>query len=394
MSIIIPVYNGSNYLREAIDSALAQTYANCEIIVVNDGSTDNTEQICLSYGAQIRYFAKENGGVATALNMGIEKMQGEYFSWLSHDDVYYPSKIEKQIDALQKNGDMTKIAWGDFDIFDENTKTVQSMCFGKIDSKDILTDSIFPVLKSYIAGCSLLIHRSHFERIGLFKPELRYTQDYDLWFRMLRGQKTIYVDSPLYKLRVHSGQGTIAEAVTMRPEEAELWRGLIHSVTPAEAERMFGSLSEFYRQMYIKMTIFGDENATQSVLQMFLNQPETSNMIERTETIKNYFSEITDKKSYQLCIFGAGNYGLQLYHEFLTLKIETDFFADNDAKKHGKTVKNGVKCLSFEELLKVKEDTLVIVANRMPEAIVEQLNASHFPFVTTKQQIDELRYLK
>ena len=73
VSIIIPVYNGSNYLKEAIESALAQTYDNVEVLVVNDGSNDGgaTEQIALSYGERIRYFKKENGGVASALNVGI-----------------------------------------------------------------------------------------------------------------------------------------------------------------------------------------------------------------------------------------------------------------------------------------------------------------------------------
>ena len=88
VSIVIPVYNGSNYLSEAIDSALNQTYPNCEVIVVNDGSEDEgkTENIALSYGSKIRYFAKKNGGAATALNLGIAEMKGEYFSWLSHDE--------------------------------------------------------------------------------------------------------------------------------------------------------------------------------------------------------------------------------------------------------------------------------------------------------------------
>lgn len=95
VSIIIPVYNGSNYLEESINSALAQTYRNIEVIVVNDGSTDGgaTERIALSYGDRIRYFYKENGGVSTALNLGLEKMKGEWFSWLSHDDLYLPEKL-------------------------------------------------------------------------------------------------------------------------------------------------------------------------------------------------------------------------------------------------------------------------------------------------------------
>lgn len=102
VSIVIPVYNGANYLKEAIDSALAQDYGNYEVIVVNDGSNDSgeTEKIALSYGDKIRYLKKENGGVATALNFAIEKAEGEYVSWLSHDDAYFSNKLSSQIAAL------------------------------------------------------------------------------------------------------------------------------------------------------------------------------------------------------------------------------------------------------------------------------------------------------
>src|SRR5665647_567426 len=92
VSIVIPVYNGSKYLGEAIDSALAQTYKNLEIIVSNDGSSDNgaTERVAKSYGDKIIYLGKkDNGGASTALNAAIKVMTGEYFSWLSHDDMYY-----------------------------------------------------------------------------------------------------------------------------------------------------------------------------------------------------------------------------------------------------------------------------------------------------------------
>lgn len=104
VSIIIPVYNGSNYLAEAIESALAQTYRPLEIIVVNDGSRDDgaSERVAKSYGDKIRYFPKNNGGVSSALNVGIKNMQGEWFSWLSHDDLYYPDKIKRQIQEINE----------------------------------------------------------------------------------------------------------------------------------------------------------------------------------------------------------------------------------------------------------------------------------------------------
>ena len=111
VSIIIPVYNGSDYLKEAIESALAQTYKNTEIIVINDGSKDNgaTENIALSFGKKICYFRKSNGGVASALNFGIRKMTGDYFSWLSHDDIYLPKKLQKQVNLILKSPPKTFI---------------------------------------------------------------------------------------------------------------------------------------------------------------------------------------------------------------------------------------------------------------------------------------------
>ena len=102
ISIVIPAYNASNYLAEAIDSALSQTYKNVEIIVVNDGSPDDgaTAKVAAKYGDKIRYFEKPNGGSASALNVGIANMTGEWFSWLSHDDLYEPKKLEKQIEYI------------------------------------------------------------------------------------------------------------------------------------------------------------------------------------------------------------------------------------------------------------------------------------------------------
>ena len=156
VSIVIPVYNGANYMKEAIDSALNQTYPNCEVIVVNDGSNDNgaTEKIALSYGDRIRYIKKENGGVATAVNRGIKEMKGEYFSWLSHDDYYYPQKIEKQIEAIEKSGDKTAIAHSNFDFLNMTTGEKTSVDWLKQYDMQQLTNSNFaPVFL-----CLSLIH--------------------------------------------------------------------------------------------------------------------------------------------------------------------------------------------------------------------------------------------
>jgi len=123
VSIVIPVYNGSNYLHEAIDSALAQTYKNVEIIVVNDGSTDDgkTEAIAKSYGDKIRYYYKKNGGVSSALNLGISNMSGDYFAWLSHDDIYLPQNVEFQLRALHEYPSL-KVSFCNTNIFHNSCK--------------------------------------------------------------------------------------------------------------------------------------------------------------------------------------------------------------------------------------------------------------------------------
>jgi hypothetical protein len=210
VSIVIPVYNGGNFLREAIDSALAQTYSNCEIIVVNDGSNDDgeTERIALSYGNRIRYIAKSNGGVASALNVGINEMAGDYFSWLSHDDVFYPDKTSKQIDFISGiNGPV--VLYCDYDVIDQYRTVIRTMVHHYRPEelcRALVTDN--PV-----HGCTVLIPKKCFATVGLFNETLRTTQDYDMWFRMAQHFDFIHLPQVLLQAREHGEQGTI----TMSP---------------------------------------------------------------------------------------------------------------------------------------------------------------------------------
>ena len=184
VSIIIPVYNGSNYLAQAIDSALAQTYKNIEIIVVNDGSKDDgaTEKVALSYGDKIRYFAKENGGVSSALNYGIEKMEGEYFSWLSHDDLYLPNKIEIQVRKIETKKDII-LCYGN--LMDKDGKIIPyfvKSLNGEFDGTDLFNKYI----SGYgLNGLGFLVPKECFLKVGTFDESMRYLQDLDLWLQMM-----------------------------------------------------------------------------------------------------------------------------------------------------------------------------------------------------------------
>ena len=221
VSIVIPAYKAANYLREAIDSALAQSYENIEIIVVNDGSPDNgaTREIALSYGDKIRYIEKENGGSSSALNMGIKNMKGEWFSWLSHDDLYYREKISEQIrlisslnlseDELYRHFIFTACDFIDAKgaYIKKAKASVSEEMKKKIDSMSGNEYLIAEPTKYNFYGCGCLIHKRVFDEIGGFDENLRLINDLDMWYRVYAaGYKLHFMPKSLVMGRLHSGQ--------------------------------------------------------------------------------------------------------------------------------------------------------------------------------------------
>lgn len=241
VSIIIPVYNGENYMRIAIDSALAQTYENIEIIVVNDGSLDDgkTERIALSYGNRIRYFAKENGGCASALNFGISKMRGEWFSWLSHDDVYEPDKVEREISCIKTN---QLINWQntiiscEAKIIDENGNEINHPTAndsGLYDSIAFLERLLF---KSSLNGCGLLIPKDLINKVGDFSTELKFILDWEYWLRAALSGANLYRigNERLVMNRVHRAQVTVRESNRYAEEMTKVSESLFDKVISSQ----------------------------------------------------------------------------------------------------------------------------------------------------------------
>lgn len=221
VSIIIPVYNGSDYLDKAIQSALNQSYQNVEIIVVNDGSNDGgkTAEIARSHGDKIRYIEKENGGVSSALNLGIEAMTGDYFSWLSHDDEYRNKKIEKQVDALRAFKNDRVIALCDTEFIDEGSRVLDKS-WGTPPS-GIYNDkqALLLMNKKPLSGISLLIPKAAFLECGGFDTTLRFTQDADMWKRIFLNGYSLLVDKTIYaRSRLHGKQQTNTHRERFREE--------------------------------------------------------------------------------------------------------------------------------------------------------------------------------
>ncbi len=251
VSIIIPVYNGANYVEEAINSALSQTYKNIEIIVVNDGSVDNTETVLEKYKDKVKYIKKENGGVSTALNLAIENMTGDYFSWLSHDDLYKPNKIEEELKEIEEN----TIIMSDYDTIDSK---------GKLIKKIILPHEVIEknyekaLLNGLINGITLLIPKQAFDKVGKFNEVLKCTQDYDMWLRMiLKGYKFKHIPKILASSRQHANQ-TTNKSPNVLTEGNELWKNIIEAFSDEIKIKISYTLYNYYKEMslVLKETVY------------------------------------------------------------------------------------------------------------------------------------------
>ena len=213
VSIIIPVYNGTNYLSQAIECALSQTYQNIEILVINDGSCDDgaTEKLALSYGSKIRYYSKVNGGVSSALNYGISKMTGSYFAWLSHDDLYSSSRIEDAVNLLVKHDMLGKKCVGFTGVYviDAAGGKIKDVHDGFESDRLYSGYEVMNMMASNgtLYGCSFLIPAEVFEVVGGFDESLRYSQDSLMWYRIfLSGYSLITDNRPNVMSRMHAAQ--------------------------------------------------------------------------------------------------------------------------------------------------------------------------------------------
>jgi glycosyltransferase involved in cell wall biosynthesis len=253
VSIVVPVYNGSNFLARAIDSALQQTYGNFEVIVVNDGSNDGgkTRDIALSFGERIRYLEKPNGGVASALNLAVEKMRGDYFAWLSHDDEFMPGKLKRQVAELQQLDDRENaIFFSDFLVHDLTAGKRNR--FRSLDERFMNAEPFYPWLLAFFAstlhGCTALMPKSCFGKVGFFDVEQRTTQDYDFFFRLLRaGCRFHYQNEPLTLARRHGEQDTRKIADIHREEIERSYSKTILMFAPEFEKMSFAKLKPFLR---------------------------------------------------------------------------------------------------------------------------------------------------
>lgn len=251
ITIIIPVYNGSRYLAEAIDSAMAQDYDNKEVMVVDDGSTDGTREKVRRY-KDVIYHYKDNGGVASALNYGIEKAKGEYISWLSHDDYYHKDKLSVQVEILNRIDDDLRSKSVLYSSYEEMNEEL--VIYGKFEPqkrfpKEKLNHGYFPSIFGLVNGCTTLIPLKLIKEVGLFNEELRYTQDIDMWFRLFPKANVVFHPDLTLISRKHRLQGTYNNDPKKVKEQNDLYKNMVNKVTLQEMKQMCGSEEKFLEQV-------------------------------------------------------------------------------------------------------------------------------------------------
>ena len=202
VSIIIPAYNAEKYIRGSIKTILEQTYNNFEIIVIDDGSVDNTAQIIKDEykdDARIKLISQKNGGVAVARNHGIKMARGEYIAFLDPDDYYLPAKIEREVEFLQSHPEFDVVYCKMKHFYDDNIDVLYQHK-GEMPSGQVfenLLDRFFGQLNT------VLIPKRIFEKIGMFDENFRDSEEWDMFLRIARARYTFgFLDEDLVRIRI------------------------------------------------------------------------------------------------------------------------------------------------------------------------------------------------
>ena len=241
VSVVLPVYNGEKYLRLSIESVLNQTYKNLELIIVNDCSTDSTEEIVLEYKAKdprIVYIKNEvNSKLPQSLNNGFAVAKGEFFTWTSDDNMYHPDAIEKMVAYMDAYPDTGLVSF-DFNNIDEGGQFLGQTTVGDF-AQHFYGNSV---------GACFLYRRAVAKKIGAYDPSRFLVEDYEYWLRVALKFKIDFVHDPIYDYRFHGGSLT-------SKKQKEVSKALITMKTDYFAEVMQADIPEEAKLSYLQFFV-------------------------------------------------------------------------------------------------------------------------------------------
>lgn len=200
VSVVVPTYNAAAYIGMAIDSVLAQSFKDVEVIVVDDGSVDDTAAVMSRYGPPIRYLRQENSGVAAARNRGIKESSGRYVAFLDADDTWLPDKLQRQVAALAQDNRCR----ASYTAHVVCTETLEPITVWRSVRRASSIEDL--LLAGNIIGsiCTVMCERSLFSVVGGFDPKLSQCADWEMWVRLATVTEFLYLDEPLVTYRQHA----------------------------------------------------------------------------------------------------------------------------------------------------------------------------------------------
>lgn len=214
VSILMPVHNTASYLREAMDSMLSQTFSDFELIVLNDCSPDNAEEILDTYDDPriVRYRGEKNVGLSNVLNVGIEMARGKYIARMDSDDISMPNRLQVQVDYLESHLEIDLVSVG-MELFGAS----EGVWKRERNPEKVKIEALF---HSPILHASSVWRKDRFERNGLrFRQEMVPAEDYDLWTRALvKGLVLVNLPEVLYRYRLHPSQATLQKNKVLEKE--------------------------------------------------------------------------------------------------------------------------------------------------------------------------------
>lgn len=233
ISVVIPTYNAARYVGAAVDSVLAQTFTDLEVLVVDDGSEDNTREVLAPYGQPVRYLYQENAGVSAARNLGIAKSRGRYVAFLDADDTWLPGKLELQRSALTCMPGVGA-CYSAHIVADEDLSPLGVQRSPR--RAGALEDLLF---RGNVVGTpsTVIVERELLERVGGFDPAFSQCADWDMWVRVARHTEFAYIGEPLVTYRQHANN--MSRNIRLLEDDSlrVIRKGLEHPETPAVLRR-------------------------------------------------------------------------------------------------------------------------------------------------------------
>ncbi|MEI9978128.1 MAG: glycosyltransferase family A protein [Edaphobacter sp.] len=272
ISVVIPAYNASRYIAETLESVLKQTVAADEILVVDDGSTDETASIAEQFGLPVRVIRRQNSKLSATRNAGVQEAAGEWIAFIDADDLWESSKLERQMEELMRYPG-ADLCYTGRRLLIQNEESVRLGQVVKVPPASRIRESLFQ--GTTFLPSSVVIRRSTLMAVGGFDTKCIYVEDWDLWLRLLHwGAKFVDCQEPLVQYRIHSNSMT-SNSMSILEGAEDVYRRLVFphlsGMTGWLAYNKFRSIHEAYAAKTLQAK--GDPRALSMLARSILHSP-------------------------------------------------------------------------------------------------------------------------